>query len=54
MTIASVDSKNDFSNLVEELGDLSKDEEVEESEDEDVYQNEIGRASCRERVCAIV
>ena len=40
MTIASVDSKNDLSNLVDELGDLSEDEEVEESEDEDVYQNE--------------
>ena len=40
MTIASIDSKNDLSNLVEELGDLSKDEEVEELEDEDVYQNE--------------
>ena len=40
MTIASVDSKNDLSKLVDELGDLSKDEEVEESEDEDGYQNE--------------
>ena len=40
MTIASVDSKNDLSNLVEELDDLSEDEEVEESKDEDVYQNE--------------
>ena len=40
MTIASVDSKNDLSKLVDELGDLSEDEEVEESEDEDVYQNE--------------
>ena len=40
MTIASVDSKNKLSNLVDELGDLSEDEEVEESEDEDVYQNE--------------
>ncbi|XP_030934609.1 uncharacterized protein LOC115960053 [Quercus lobata] len=40
MTIASVDSKNDLSNLVDELGDLSKDEEIEESEDEDVCQNE--------------
>ena len=47
MTIASVDSKNDFSNLVEELGDLSKDEEVEESKDEDVYQNE-GKNSLQE------
>ena len=40
MTIAFVDSKNDLSNLVDELGDLSKDEEIEESEDEDVWQNE--------------
>ena len=40
MKIASVDSKNDLSKLVDELGDLSEDEEVEESEDEDVYQNE--------------
>ena len=40
ITIASIDSKNDFSKLVDELGDLSEDEEVEESEDEDVYQNE--------------
>ncbi|XP_050280764.1 uncharacterized protein LOC126721747 [Quercus robur] len=40
MTIASVNSKNDLSKLVDELGDLSEDEEVEELEDEDVYQNE--------------
>ena len=40
MTIVSVDSKNDLSKLVDELGDLSEDEEVEVSEDEDVYQNE--------------
>ena len=40
MTIAFVDSKNDLSNLVDELGDLSEDEEIEESEDEDVWQNE--------------
>ena len=40
MTIAFIDSKNDLSNLVDELGELSKDEEVEESEDENVYQNE--------------
>ena len=40
MAIALVDSKNDLSNLVEELGDLSKDEEAEESEEEDVYQIE--------------
>nr|POE52483.1 hypothetical protein CFP56_78231 [Quercus suber] len=30
----------DLSNLVDELGDLSEDEEFEESEDEDVCQNE--------------
>ena len=36
----SVDSKNDLSNLVDELGDLSEDEEIEESKGEDVSQNE--------------
>ena len=40
MTTASADSKNDLSNLVDELGDLSEDEEIEESEDEDMCQNE--------------
>ena len=40
MTIASVDSKNHLSNLVDELGDLSEDEEIEELEDEDMCQNE--------------
>ena len=40
MTIASVNSKNDLSKLVDELGDLSEDEEIEESEDEDMCQNE--------------
>ena len=40
MTIAYVDSRNDLSNLVDELGDLSEDEEIEESEYEDVCQNE--------------
>ena len=40
MTIAFVDSKNDLNKLVDELGDISEDEEVEESKDEDVYQNE--------------
>ena len=39
MTIASVDSRNDLSNLVDELGNLFEDEEIEESEDEDVCQN---------------
>ena len=40
MAIASVDSKDDLSNLVDELGDLSKGEEMEDSEDEYVCQNE--------------
>ncbi|KAL0005886.1 hypothetical protein SO802_013447 [Lithocarpus litseifolius] len=40
MAITSIDSKDDLSNLVNKLGDLSEDEEVEESEDEDVCQNE--------------
>ena len=40
MTIASVDSKDDLSNLVDELGNISEDEEIKESEDEDVCQNE--------------
>ena len=40
MTITSVDSKNDLSKLVDELGDLSEDKEIEELEDEDVCQNE--------------
>ena len=40
MTIDSINSKNDLSNLVDELGDLSEDEEIEESKDEDVCQNE--------------
>ena len=40
MAIASIDSKDDLSNLVDELGNISKDEEIEESEDEDVCQNE--------------
>ena len=40
MTIAFINSKNDFSKLVDELGDLSMDEEIEESKDEDVCQNE--------------
>ena len=40
MIIASVDLKNDLNKLVDELDDISKDKEVEESEDEDVYQNE--------------
>jgi len=40
MAIASVNSKDDLSNLVDELGNLSEDEEIEESEDEDVCQNE--------------
>ena len=40
MTIAFVDSKNDLSNLVDELGDLFEDEKIEKLEDEDVCQNE--------------
>ena len=40
MAITSVDSKDDLINLVDKLGDLSEDEEVEDSEDEDVCQNE--------------
>ena len=40
MTIASVDSKNDLSNLVDELGHLFEDEKIEESEAEDMCQNE--------------
>ena len=40
MAIASIDSKDELSNLVDELGDLLEDEEVEESEDEDLCQNE--------------
>ena len=40
MAITSVDSKDELSNFIDELGDLSKDEEVEESKDEDVCQNE--------------
>ena len=40
MTIASIDSKNDLSNLVDELGDLSEDEEIEELEIKDMCQNE--------------
>ena len=40
MAIASFHSKDDLRNLVDEFGNLSKDEKVEESEDEDVCQNE--------------
>ena len=40
MAITSIDSKDDLSNLVDELGDLSEGEEVEDSEDEDICQNE--------------
>ena len=40
MAIASIDSKDDLSNLVDELGNISEDEEIEESEYEDVCQNE--------------
>ena len=40
MTISSVDLKNDLSKLVDDLSDLSEDEEIEESKDEDMCQNE--------------
>ena len=40
IAIASVESKDDLSNLVDELGNISEEEEIEESEDEDVCQNE--------------
>ena len=40
MAIASIDSKDDLSNLVDKLGNISEDEEIEELEDEDVCQNE--------------
>ena len=40
MAITSVDSNDDLISLVDELGDLSEGEEVEDSEDEDVCQNE--------------
>ena len=40
VAIASIDSKDDLSNLVDELGNLSEDEEAEESEDEVICQNE--------------
>ena len=40
MAITFVDSKDDLSNLVDKLGDLSEGEEIEDSEDEDVCQNE--------------
>ena len=40
MAIVFIDSKDDLSNLVDELGNISEDEEIEESKDEDVCQNE--------------
>ena len=40
MAITFVDFKDEMSNLVDELGDHSECEEVENSEDEDVCQNE--------------
>ena len=40
MAIASVDSKDDLSNLVDELGNIFEDVEIEELEDKDVCQNE--------------
>ena len=47
MAIASVDSKDDLSNLVDELGDISEDEEIEESKDEDLCQN-VGENNLQE------
>ena len=40
IAITSIYSKDDLSNLVDELGNIYEDEEIEESEDEDVCQNE--------------
>ena len=40
MTIISVDSKDELSNLVDKLGDHFEGEEIEESEDEEVCQND--------------
>ena len=40
MTITTVDSRDKLSDLVDELGVHSKGEEVDDSEDEDVYLNE--------------
>ena len=40
MAITTVDSRDDLSNLVDELGVHSEGEEVEDSEDEDVCLNE--------------
>ena len=39
-TITSVDSKDELSNLVDELGDHFEVEEIEELEDEEVCQND--------------
>ena len=40
VAIALVELKDDLSNLVDELGNIFEDEEIEESEDEYVCQNE--------------
>ena len=40
MAITSVDSKDELSDLVEELGVHSEGEEIEVSDDEDAYLNE--------------
>ena len=40
MTIIFVDSKDELSNLVDELGDHFEGEEIEELEDEEVCQND--------------
>ena len=47
MAIASVDLKDDLSNLVDELGNISEDEEIEESKDEDLCQN-VGENNLQE------
>ena len=41
MAIASIDSKDDLSNLVDKLGNISEDEEIEELEDEDVDRKSV-------------
>ena len=53
MVITSVDSKDELSNSVDELGDLSEDEEVGESEDEDICQNEGEKKITKEEKCEV-
>ena len=45
-----IQTKNDLSKLINELGDLSEDKEVEESEDKDVYQNESERTTFKKHM----